>query len=103
MRKTLCTIMKLTRWMIVMPFVIVSRLALGLMAFFSSIASSLLGLTVSVFVLLAVVEFAIGYWQNGIAFVVLAFLASPIELPAIANFLLNLADRILGLIEGPHC
>ncbi|MFR5852997.1 MAG: CD1845 family protein [Lachnospiraceae bacterium] len=32
-------------------------------------------------------RFAIGYWQNGIAFMVLALLASPIGLPAVANFL----------------
>ena len=49
------------------------------------------------------VEFAIGYWQNGIAFMVLALLASPIGLPAIANFLLNRMDHILGFFEGLLC
>lgn len=95
--------MKLTLRMILTPLIIVSRLTLGISAFMSSIASSLIGLTVSVFALLAMVEFAIGYWQNGIAFMVLALLASPFGLPAIANCLLNLADRILGLVEGLHC
>ena len=34
---------------------------------------------------------------------VLALLASPIGLPAIANFLLNRIDRILGFFEGLLC
>ena len=45
----------------------------------------------------------IGYWQNGIAFMVLALLASPIGLPAVANFLLNRMDHILGFFEGLLC
>jgi len=56
-----------------------------------------------VFLLLGVVEFTIGYWQNGIAFMVLALLASPIGLPALANFLLNRMDHILGFFEGLLC
>ena len=42
----------------------------------------------------------IGYGQNGIAFLVLALLASPVGLPAIAHLLLNQMDRILGFVEG---
>ena len=49
------------------------------------------------------IEFAIGYWQNGIAFMVLALLASPLGLPAVANFLLNRMDHILGFFEGLLC
>ena len=76
---------------------------LGLAAFITSIASTIIGLTVTVFLLLGVVEFTIGYWQNGIAFMVLALLASPIGLPALANFLLNRMDHILGFFEGLLC
>lgn len=54
-------------------------------------------------VLLSVIEFAIGYWQNGFAFMALALLVSPIGLPAIANFLLNRMDHILGFFEGLLC
>ena len=79
------------------------RLMLGLAAFLTSIASSVLGLSVSLFALLAVIEFFIGYWQNGIAFMVLALLASPIGLPAIANLLLNLLDHLIGFLEGLVC
>ena len=85
------------------PVMLIIRLLLGLTAFLTSIVSSVLGLLVSLFSLLAVIEFFIGYWQNGIAFMVLAFLASPIGLPAIANLLLNLLDHLVGFLEGLFC
>ena len=85
------------------PVMLTIRLMLGLAAFLTSIASSMLGLSVSLFVLLAMIEFFIGYWQNGIAFMILAFLASPIGLPAIANLLLNLMDHLIGFLEGLVC
>ena len=59
------------------PVMLAIRLMLGLVAFITSITSSVLGLSVSLFGLLSVIEFFIGYWQNGIAFMVLAFLVSP--------------------------
>ena len=85
------------------PVMLTIRLMLGLAAFLTSIASSVLRLSVSLFGLLAIIEFFIGYWQNGIAFMVLAFLASPIGLPAIATLLLNLLDHIIGFLEGLVC
>ena len=54
------------------PVMLAIRLMLGLVAFITSITSSVLGLSVSLFGLLSVIEFFIGYWQNGIAFMVLA-------------------------------
>ena len=85
------------------PMMLTLRLMLGLTAFLTSIASSVLGLSVSLFSLLAMIEFFIGYWQNGIAFMVLAFLVSPIGLPAIATRLLNLLDHLIGFFEGLVC
>ena len=85
------------------PVMLAIRLMLGLAAFITSIASSVLGISVSLFALLSVIEFFIGYWQNGIAFMVLAFLASHIGLPAIANLLLNLLDHLIGFFEGLVC
>ena len=85
------------------PMMLTLRLMLGLTAFLTSIASSVLGLSVSLFSLLAMIEFFIGYWQNGIAFMVLAFLVSPIGLPAIATLLLNLLDHLIGFFEGLVC
>lgn len=94
---------KRTMRIVFMPFMLMARLTLGLAAFITSIASSILSLSITVFALLSVVEFAIGYWQNGIAFMFLALLASPIGLPGIANFLLNRMDHILGFFEGLMC
>ena len=85
------------------PVMLAIRLMLGLAAFLTSIASSVLGLSVSLFALRAVIEFFIGCWQYGIAFMILAFLASPIGLPAIANLLLNLLDHLIGFLEGLVC
>ena len=85
------------------PMMLTLRLMLGLTAFLTSIASSVLGLSVSLFSLLAMIEFFIGYWQNGIAFMVLAFLVSPIGLPAIATLLLNLLDHLIGFFEDLVC
>ena len=94
---------KWTLRIILTPFMLMARLTLGLAAFLTSIASSIIGLTVTVFVLLSVTEFVIGYWQNGFAFLLLALLVSPIGLPAIANFLLNRVDHLLGFFEGLLC
>lgn len=47
------------------PVMLTIRLTLGLVAFLTSITSSVLGLSVSLFALLAVIEFFIGYWQTG--------------------------------------
>ncbi len=88
---------------ILTPVDIALRLVLGFAAFVTSIASAVIGLTVSVFVVLSVIEFGIGYWQNGIAFIVLALLASPVGLPAVANFLLEQMDHVLGFFEGLLC
>ena len=88
---------------ILAPFMLTTRLMLGIAAFITSIASSVIGIAVTLFMLLSVTEFAIGYWQNGLAFMALALLVSPIGLPAIANFLLNRMDHILGFFEGLLC
>ena len=88
---------------ILAPFMMTARLMLGLVAFITSIAASVIGLTVSVFAVLSVIEFVIGYWQNGIAFMVLALLASPVGIPMLANFLLDRIDHLLGFFEGLLC
>lgn len=94
---------KRTLRIVLTPFMLITRLMLGIAAFITSIASTIIGLSVTVFLLLSVIEFAIGYWQNGFAFMALALLVSPIGLPAIANFLLNRMDHILGFFEGLLC
>ena len=92
--------MKRTLRIVLTPCMLITRLMLGIAAFITSIASTIIGLAVTVFLLLSVIEFAIGYWQNGFTFMALALLVSPIGLPAIAHLLLNQMDRILGFVEG---
>lgn len=82
------------------PILMILRLMLGLAAFLASIASSVLGPTVSLFAMLSVVDFVIGYWQNGIALAVLALLVSPVGLPGLANLMLDGLDHLLGVLEG---
>ena len=77
--------MKRTLRIALTPFMLIARLVLGLAAFISSIASAVIGLTVGLFAVLSVVEFAIGYWQNGIAFMVLALTSGDCEFPAEQN------------------
>lgn len=95
--------MKTTLRIALVPVMLIIRLMLGLAAFLTAIASSVLGLSVSMFALLAIIELFIGYWQNGIAFMILALLASPIGLPAIATLLLNMLDHLIGFLEGLVC
>lgn len=86
-----------------MPILIVFRLFLGTLAFITTISSAIIGLGTSVFVILSMIEFFIGYWQNGIALLALALLVSPIGLPAIANFLLKRVDGACSFVESLIC
>ena len=88
---------------ILMPVLMIFRLFLGTLAFITTISSAVIGLGTSLFVILAMVEFFIGYWQNGLALMALALLVSPIGLPAIANFLLKRIDSACSFVEGLIC
>ena len=86
-----------------MPAMLVGRLLLGALAFVTTISSAVIGLGTGLCVILAMVEFFIGYWQNGIALLALAILVSPIGLPAIANFMLKRLDSAFAFVEGKLC
>ncbi|MBR0392615.1 MAG: hypothetical protein IJK38_09870 [Oscillospiraceae bacterium] len=86
-----------------MPAILVGRLLLGTLAFVTTISSAVIGLGTGLCVILAMVEFFIGYWQNGIALLALAILVSPIGLPAIANFMLKRLDSAFAFVEGKLC
>ena len=92
--------MKIALRIILFPIMLFARLMLCVTAFITSIAGSVIGLTTSMFALLSVTEFAIGYWQNGIAFAVLTLLVSPIGLPGLANLLLEGIHQMLSFFEG---
>ena len=86
-----------------LPLLFIVRLLLGTMAFIVTVSSAVIGLGTSLFVILAMIEFLIGYWQNGIALLVLSLLVSPIGLPAIANWILNRLGSAVAFIEGLLC
>ena len=88
---------------ILTPVFLIIRLLLGVAAFVVSVSSSLLGLLISVFALLACVEFFIGYWQNGIALLVLCWAVSPVGLPGIAEWFLEKMASACSFIEGKLC
>ena len=88
--------LKLIMKIVLTPFMLVARLMLGLAAFITSIASTIIGLTVTVFLLLGVVEFTIGYWQNGIAFTTSFNLNAFGKDTTIDHFLLHLSTSSFG-------
>ncbi len=91
--------MKVMIRIVLAPPMMFLRLLLACAAFVVSISSSLMGLMISVFAILAMGQFLIGWWWNGIAFLVLAVLVSPIGLPLFANLVLNIVNGCLGLAE----
>ena len=98
-----CRMLKAIVRIALMPALIVGRLLLGTLAFITTISSAVIGLGTGLCVLLAMVEFFIGYWQNGIALLALGILVSPIGLPAIASFLLKRLDGAFAFVEGKLC
>ena len=94
---------KMTLRILMMPVLFLIRLILGSLAFITTISSAVIGLSTFVFIILAMVEFFIGYWQNGIALLALAILVSPIGLPAVANFMLKRLDSAFAFVEGKLC
>ena len=88
---------------ILMPILMLGRLMLGTLAFITTISSAVIGLATGLFVILAMVEFFIGYWQNGITLLALGILVNPIGLPAIANFMLKRLDGVFAFVEGKIC
>ena len=95
--------LKATIRIALMPVLMIGRLLLGTLAFITTISSAIIGLATGVFVIFAMVEFFIGYWQNGIALLALGILVSPIGLPAIANFMLKRLDNAFAFVEGKLC
>ena len=95
--------LKATIRIALMPVLMIGRLLLGTLAFITTISSAIIGLATGVFAIFAMVEFFIGYWQNGIALLALGILVSPIGLPAIANFMLKRLDSAFAFVEGKLC
>lgn len=85
------------------PVELVLRLVIGLLAFAVSISTTLLSIAASFFVFMAVLMFITNSIQNGLIYLLLAFLISPIALPALADHLLNGLDFVLTRISDIAC
>ena len=71
------------------PFVVVLTLLGAVLTFLFGWAKTLLTIVSGVAMLLAIIVFVTGKATNGIALTVIAFLLSPVGIPAIAEWLIN--------------
>lgn len=85
------------------PVELVLRMVIGLLAFVVSISTSLLSIAASFFVFMAVLMFITNSIQNGLIYLLLALLISPIGLPALADHLINGLDFVLTKISDIAC
>ena len=76
------------------PFALVLAILAPVVLFLLSYAKGLLEIVSGLAVLLAVVLFVTGQTTGGIVFTVIAFLISPLGIPAIADWLI---DKLYGL------
>ena len=110
-------LLKILFRMTFMPVAWTIRLMIATIAFVLSISTSLLSIVasiftllasfgigamgqVNIFTLLAVVMFIIGSNGNAFALLILAALISPMGLPAVADKLLDLMDRVLTRVTA---
>lgn len=95
--------MKILLRVTLMPILFLFRLVLGTAAFAVTVSSAVIGLSTSIFAILAVVEFCLGYWQNGFMLTALTLLVSPIGIPMVANWILDRLGDTCAFIEGHLC
>ena len=76
------------------PFVLVLAILAPVVLFLFSYAKVFLEIVSGLAVLLAVVLFVIGQTTGGIVFIVIAFLISPVGIPAIAKWLIDKLDDL---------
>ena len=71
------------------PFVVVLTVSWAVLFFVFCFAETILSWVSALAGILAIVFFIAGMIPNGIVFAVLAFLVSPVGLPAVANWLID--------------
>ncbi len=78
-----------------LPFLLVLSLLAAVLMFLFDVAGWFLSLASGILAVIAVGLFVLQHQPvGGVAFLVLAFLLSPYELPAIAEFLIGLLDEL---------
>ena len=80
------------------PFVLALSVLWAVMAFVFGVASGLLEILCGFGVLLSIVFFCAGMTPNGIFFLVLSFLISPVGLPLIADGLIKIVASMNGAL-----
>ena len=71
------------------PFVVVLTVSWAVLVFVFAWAETILNIISGIAVLLAIILFIIGQPTGGIVFAVIAFLISPVGLPAVAGWLID--------------
>ena len=71
------------------PFIVVLTVSWAFLVFVFCIAETILSYASGAAGILAIVFFIAGMTPNGIVFAVIAFLISPVGLPAVANWLID--------------
>jgi hypothetical protein len=77
-----------------MPFVVLLTISGAALVFVFQWAKALLNIASGISVLLALILFFSGQTTGGIVFAIIAFLISPVGLPGIAEWLINMLDDL---------
>jgi len=86
--------MRIILKIIAAPFVVVLTISWVVLVFLFCWAEMILNFASGISMLLAIVLFIIGQTTGGIVFTVIAFLISPVGLPAIAKWLIDKLDDL---------
>jgi hypothetical protein len=76
------------------PFVLVLTVAWALLVFLFCWAEMILNFVSGLAMLVALILFVTGQTTGGVVYTVIAFLVSPVGLPAIASWLIDLLDSL---------
>jgi len=88
------SIIKLPFKIIAIPFVVVLTVAVAFLRFLFCYAEMLLNLVSFLLVIIGAVTLVLDNTFNGIVILVLAFIISPLGLPRIADWLIDMIDNI---------
>jgi len=92
--------MRIILKIIAAPFVVVLTISRAIMVFLFCWAEMILKFLSGITGLIAIVMLIAGQTQGGIVFGVIAFLASPIGIPAVAKCLIDKIDDLNATLKG---
>ena len=92
--------MRIILKIIAAPFVVVLTIVCAMLTFLFCWAKVLTAIASGIIMLLAIILFFMGQITGGIVFAVIAFLCSPVGLPAIAEWLIDKLDDLKFSLKG---